>query len=104
MIKATLKQLEDRATERGYTLEQVRGCIVEQLADGFVLVNENHKKYPHAKKYLGDKIADGLAALGITPQRVSKLMGGDCGCNKRKEKLNELHKKALNLMRSKNAK
>ena len=104
MIKATLKQLEEKATERGYTLEQVRGCISKTLPDGALMIDETHKKYPHKKKFLGDRIADGLASVGITPERVSKILGGDCGCNSRKAKLNELHKKALNIMRPKNAK
>lgn len=123
MIKATIKQLEQRCAERGYTLEQVYECIVQQNADGTIMVDTKSPKYPHPRvisqnpgqiditpkaekkrKYLGDHIGDGLAAVGITPERVSKLVGGDCGCNQRKEKINELHKKALNIMRPKHGK
>lgn len=39
---------------------------------------------------LGDMVAAGLSAIGITPERVSKAVGGDCGCTKRQEALNEL--------------
>lgn len=39
---------------------------------------------------LGDMVAGGLSALGVTEERVSKLVGGDCGCSKRKEFLNQL--------------
>jgi hypothetical protein len=123
MIRATVKQLEQRCAERGYTLEQVYECIVQQNADGSIMVDTKSPKYPHprvisnkpgesditpkvkpARRYLGDVIGDGLASIGITPERVSNIVGSDCGCNKRKEKLNELHKKALNIMRPKNAK
>jgi hypothetical protein len=39
---------------------------------------------------LGDMVAAGLSAIGITKERVSALAGGDCGCQKRQEALNEL--------------
>jgi hypothetical protein len=42
---------------------------------------------------LGDMVAAGLSAIGITKERVSALAGGDCGCSKRQEKLNELGRK-----------
>ena len=39
---------------------------------------------------LGDMVAAGLSAVGITKERVSKLAGGDCGCAKRQAALNAL--------------
>lgn len=39
---------------------------------------------------LGDMLAAGLSAVGITKDRVSRLVGGDCGCAKRQEALNKL--------------
>lgn len=42
---------------------------------------------------LGDMVADGLAAVGITKERVSKAIGRPCGCGKRQEKFNELGRK-----------
>jgi len=114
MIKATIKQLEQRANSRGFTLEEVVECIARQNADGSIVVDENHEKYPKKTKptgplvvqvssgivapgkrlYLGDKVANALGAVGITPERVEKITGKPCGCKKRKNKLNELHKKA----------
>jgi predicted XRE-type DNA-binding protein len=38
-------------------------------------------------------VAAGLSAVGITEERVSKLVGGDCGCSKRKQLLNQLGRK-----------
>jgi hypothetical protein len=45
------------------------------------------------KPGLGDMVAAGLSAIGITKERVSALAGGDCGCSKRQEQLNELGRK-----------
>jgi hypothetical protein len=42
------------------------------------------------KPGLGDMVAAGLSAIGITKERVSALAGRDCGCTKRQEALNEL--------------
>jgi len=40
---------------------------------------------------LGDYVAAGLSAVGITPERVSAALGvNDCGCKKRRSQLNEL--------------
>jgi hypothetical protein len=40
---------------------------------------------------LGDMVAAGLSAVGITPERVSKALGvQDCGCKKRQQQLNAL--------------
>jgi hypothetical protein len=38
---------------------------------------------------LGDMVAAGLSAVGITPERVSAVIGGPCGCEQRKEALND---------------
>ena len=39
---------------------------------------------------LGDRIAAGLAAVGITEARVSRLVGRPCGCRERRAALNRL--------------
>lgn len=39
---------------------------------------------------LGDMVARGLAAVGITKERVEAVLGGPCGCSGRQQKLNEL--------------
>jgi hypothetical protein len=44
-----------------------------------------------AKRGLGDMVAAGLSAVGITPERVSAALGvKDCGCKQRQQKLTEL--------------
>lgn len=39
---------------------------------------------------LGDMVAAGLSAVGITKERVSAAMGRDCGCQQRQDALNNL--------------
>jgi hypothetical protein len=92
MITCRLADLEQRCRERGYTLDEVRPCIVSEDGD-VITVDETHASYPRAKPGLGDMVASGLSAIGITKERVSKLAGGDCGCAKRQAALNELGRK-----------
>lgn len=39
---------------------------------------------------LGDAVQMALRTVGITEDRVSALLGKDCGCGRRKEQLNAL--------------
>lgn len=92
MILCTLQQLEQRCEERGYTLEEVSPCIISEHG-GTITVDTDHPAYPRAKPGLGDMVAAGLSAIGITKERVSAAVGGDCGCNKRQEALNNIGRK-----------
>lgn len=42
-------------------------------------------------------VADGLSAIGITKERVSKAVGGDCGCAARQQAMNEWGKRHLGI-------
>jgi len=96
MIRCMQRHLEARCRERGYTLEQVRPCIVSEEGDRLV-VDETHPAYPRPKPGLGDMVAAGLATVGITKERVqavaSKVGIKDCGCAKRQAALNEFGKR-----------
>jgi hypothetical protein len=46
---------------------------------------------------LGDLAAAGLAAVGITKKRVSRLLGGGCGCSRRQAAMNSFGEKWLGL-------
>ena len=92
MITGRRESFEARCRERGYTLDEVRPCIVSEDGDT-VTVDETHQAYPRARPGLGDMVAAGLSAIGVTKERVSRAVGGDCGCSKRQEKLNELGRK-----------
>lgn len=39
---------------------------------------------------LGDAVANTLKAFGITPDKVTQWIGRPCGCERRREKLNQL--------------
>ena len=90
MIRCQRHHLKKRAAERGYTWEQVAPCIVTEDGDT-ITVDETHPAYP--RPGLGDAVAAGLSAVGITPERVSKAIGRPCGCGKRKRALNRVGRK-----------
>lgn len=56
---------------------------------------------PAQKPGLGDIVASGLAAVGITKERAQAVASAvgvkDCGCKKRQAKLNELGHRYLGL-------
>jgi hypothetical protein len=54
------------------------------------LLRERYADATPARPGLGDMVSAGLAAVGITPERVSKALGRPCGCKERAAKLNEL--------------
>lgn len=46
---------------------------------------------------LGDYVANALSAIGITKERVSAAVGGDCGCAARQQAMNEWGRKNLGI-------
>jgi hypothetical protein len=52
VIRCNIKHLEARCRERGYTLDDVRPCIVAKDGDA-VTVDETHAAYPRARKTRG---------------------------------------------------
>ena len=57
MISCRLAHLEARCRQRGYTLDEVRPCIVSEDGDQ-ITVDENHPAYPRTPK------------PGFTPQQM----------------------------------
>jgi hypothetical protein len=47
---------------------------------------------------LGDRVSQVLSLVGITEQRVSRLLGRPCGCSKRREALNRLGKRLRKML------
>ncbi len=93
MITGARRLFEARCRERGYTLDEVRPCIVAEDGDR-ITVDETHPAYPRPRQPgLGDMVAAGLASVGITKERVSRVLGRDCGCAKRQQRLNDLGRK-----------
>jgi hypothetical protein len=89
MIRGRRSSFEARCRQRGYTFDSVRPCIVSEDGDT-ITVDETHPAYPRPRPGLGDIVAAGLSAIGITKERVSAVVGGPCGCPERQEALNEL--------------
>lgn len=87
MITCHRKTLEARCRQRGYTLTQVMPCVVLQDGDTWT-VDETHPSYPRRRAGLGDVVASGLAAVGVTPALVQYLTGRPCRCKERREALN----------------
>jgi hypothetical protein len=81
-------------------MEQVRPCIVSQDGDR-ITVDETHPAYPRARPGLGDMVAAGLSAVGITKERAQAVASAvgvkDCGCAKRQAAANRLGHKYLGL-------
>lgn len=50
---------------------------------------------------LGDAIEQALSFVGVTTERVELWLGGPCGCEERKEKLNQLSRWAARILRGK---
>ena len=48
---------------------------------------------------LGDAVSSALSAVGITKQRVSRLLGRPCKCKERQRRLNELGQQAAAAVR-----
>lgn len=97
MIRCTVTDLEERCRQRGLTFAEVRQCIVSEHGGGVITVDETSPAYPHPRKGLGDHVADGLSAIGITKERVSRLAGKNCGCKKRQQWLNEVGRRFLGI-------
>lgn len=97
-MRLPLRDVLRRAAQRGYTLDEIRPCLTKDLGGGWWEIDATHPAYPHARDTtpppgLGDIVAGWLQAFGITEERVSAIVGGDCGCAKRKAALTELGKR-----------
>lgn len=93
-----------RCAQRGYTWDEIEPCLRADLGGGWYDVDVEHPAYPRTAKPkaatpmgLGDMVAAGLSAIGITKERVSKAVGGDCGCAARQQAMNEWGKKHLGI-------
>lgn len=42
------------------------------------------------RKGLGDIVEEALTKIGITSDKITELIGRDCGCKRRREKMNRL--------------
>ena len=89
-MKVYRTHIEQRAAERGTPPEQLAAVWKHEYGNGWWEAETRHPAYPRAKPGLGDMVASGLSAIGITKERVSAAIGKPCGCAKRQAALNEL--------------
>jgi len=92
VITGRRESFDARCRERGYSLDDVRPCIVSEDGD-MITVDETHPAYPRARPGLGDMVAAGLSAIGVTKERVSAAIGRLCNCPQRQQALNKLGRK-----------
>ncbi len=83
MITCTISNLLARCKERGYTLDEVRPCIVSEDGDS-ITVDETHAAYPHVRPGPGAELKSLLKDwLGIESTPT-------CSCNAMANKMNKL--------------
>ena len=82
-------------TKKAYWLawEQGRGPeqSITQRQTKTVIIPKPKKAKKKRPILLGDMVSNALAMVGITEERVTKMIGRPCGCGRRKRKLNQLH-------------
>ena len=105
-MRLHIRDVLERAAERGYTPDEIRPCLSRDLGGGFYEVDVSHPSYPRAARDvreppagLGDMVAGWLSAFGITKELVSAVVGGDCGCDERQEALNDWGRETLGIGR-----
>lgn len=84
--------LSSRCEENGVSEESLAGCITRRTSSA-AFVDSEHPDCPAwlvAPKGLGDLTAEALTAVGITKERVSRMLGRPCNCKKRQQAMNEL--------------
>jgi hypothetical protein len=83
MIACELKHLLERCQERGYTLDEVRPCIVSQDGDRIV-VDESHPAFPRKPK-VPPQTPAGASGPGTELKKLLRLVGiadlPNCSCN-----------------------
>lgn len=84
MIRCRRRHLEARCRERGYTLEQVRPCILSEDGDRLT-VDETHPSYPRARPR-GGSGSELKALLG----RFGIHASPTCKCNSMAKKMDDM--------------
>lgn len=93
MITCKLKHLVLRCHQRGYTLDEVSGCIVSQDGDNIV-VDEMHPSYPRVPKQPPAPSDPPAAGPGTELKKILKDWLGitaspNCSCNARARQMDE---------------
>ena len=88
MIACRLAHLQTRCLQRGYTLDEVRACIVNQDGDR-ITVDETHPAYPRQPNDGFEPKVSNIPSSGVGTE-LKKLLSKigikatpNCSCNKR---------------------
>jgi len=87
--------LSFRCQEHGVSEDSLAHCITRKTNKA-AFVDSDHPDCPSwlvAPRGLGDMTAEALSLVGITKDRVSKMLKRPCKCSQRQQKLNELGRK-----------
>lgn len=85
MIVCHKGNLLDRCRERGYSLEEVMGCVVHQEGDEWT-IDVDHPAYPSAAKKVSSGVGTRLKGLlGMIGIKASE----NCSCNQRAKAMDE---------------
>lgn len=99
MINCLLSHLDARCRQRGYTLDEVRPCIVSEDGDQ-ITVDETHPAYPRAAKPgvslpppAAPRPPAPTSGPGVELKKLLKRIGitatPNCSCNARARKMDE---------------
>jgi hypothetical protein len=86
MITCRIKHLAARCRQRGYTLDEVRPCIVSEDGDQ-ITVDETHPAYPRAP--LPAPTSGPGTELKALLKTVGIVASPTCSCNKRARVMDE---------------
>jgi hypothetical protein len=89
IITTQKKHLMFRCAERGYSIEEVMPCVVEQDGDDWT-IDTSHPSYPSSAKVQKVEIESGV---GTELKKLLKLIGitasPTCSCNARAKTMDE---------------
>ncbi len=90
MISCHSKHLAARCRERGYTLDEVRACIVSEDGDK-IIVDETHPAYPRARVAASNAPPAPTHGPGTELKKLLKKIGitasPNCSCNARARRM-----------------
>lgn len=91
IISVPFSLLTSRCEENGVGEDSLAGCITRRTSTAAFIdsANPDCPAWLVAPKGLGDMTAEALTAVGITKERVSRMLGRPCKCSKRQQAMNE---------------
>jgi hypothetical protein len=89
MIRCQLKHLAARCRQRGYTLEEVRACIVSEDGEQ-IAVDDTHKAYPREPKPQPLATSGPGGQLKKLLKRIGITAAPNCSCNAHARRMDEM--------------